>query len=42
METILNIVRDYGMLSYAILFLYCALKVVHYRYSLELQHILVR
>jgi membrane-associated protein len=26
METILNIVRDYGMLSYAILFLYCALK----------------
>ncbi|MFT4654660.1 MAG: membrane-associated protein [Kangiellaceae bacterium] len=26
METILNIVRDYGLLSYAILFLYCALK----------------
>jgi membrane-associated protein len=26
METILNIVRDYGVLSYAILFLYCALK----------------
>lgn len=26
METILNIVRDYGALSYAILFLYCALK----------------
>lgn len=26
METILNIVRDYGLLSYAILFLYSALK----------------
>jgi membrane-associated protein len=26
METILNIIRDYGLLSYAILFLYCALK----------------
>jgi membrane protein DedA with SNARE-associated domain len=26
METILNIVRDYGPLSYVILFLYCALK----------------
>lgn len=26
METILNIVRDYGLLSYAILFVYCALK----------------
>ncbi|MFT6267913.1 MAG: membrane protein DedA with SNARE-associated domain [Alphaproteobacteria bacterium] len=26
METILNIVSDYGLLSYAILFLYCALK----------------
>jgi membrane protein DedA with SNARE-associated domain len=26
METILNIVRDYGLLSYAILFLYCAVK----------------
>ena len=26
MENILNIVRDYGMMSYAILFLYCALK----------------
>ncbi|WP_407333616.1 DedA family protein [Enterovibrio sp. 27052020O] len=26
METILNIVRDYGLLSYAILFLYCGLK----------------
>jgi membrane protein DedA with SNARE-associated domain len=26
MENILNIVREYGMMSYAILFLYCALK----------------
>jgi len=26
METILNIVRDYGLLSYVILFSYCALK----------------
>jgi hypothetical protein len=26
METILNIVRDYGLLSYAILFFNCALK----------------
>jgi membrane protein DedA with SNARE-associated domain len=26
METVLNIIRDYGTLTYAILFLYCALK----------------
>lgn len=26
METILDIIRDYGLLSYVILFLYCALK----------------
>lgn len=26
METILNIIREYGLLTYAILFLYCALK----------------
>jgi hypothetical protein len=26
METILQIISDYGVLSYAILFLYCALK----------------